>query len=107
MWSNKDFSIVFVSLSRTVKVLINFTFSLVLQKLKELAVAKLVLPAVPSLINTWTTSFGFTKMTSLERLQYLDYTFLDFQDTTMCQKHLLESPSAVCFLRGICCDHSL
>ncbi|XP_030447538.2 uncharacterized protein LOC115670415 isoform X1 [Syzygium oleosum] len=71
------------------------------KKLKELAVAKLVLPAVPSLINTWTTSFGFTKMTSLERLQYLDYTFLDFQDTTMCQKHLLESPSAVCFLRGM------
>ncbi|KAI3434271.1 uncharacterized protein J3R85_006737 [Psidium guajava] len=71
------------------------------KKLKELAVAKLVLPAVPSLINTWTTSFGFTKMASLERLQYLDYTFLDFQDTTMCQKHLLESPSAVRLLRGI------
>ncbi|XP_030524326.1 uncharacterized protein LOC115736661 [Rhodamnia argentea] len=71
------------------------------KKLKELAVAKLVLPAVPSLINTWTTSFRFTKMTSLERLQYLDYTFLDFQDTTMCQKHLLESPSAVRLLRGM------
>ncbi|KAF8010591.1 hypothetical protein BT93_J1282 [Corymbia citriodora subsp. variegata] len=70
------------------------------KKLKELAVAKLVLPAVPSLINTWTTSFGFTKMTSLERLRYLDYTFLNFQDTTMCQKHLLDSPSVVCFLTG-------
>ncbi|XP_010032985.2 uncharacterized protein LOC104422373 isoform X1 [Eucalyptus grandis] len=70
------------------------------KKLKELAVSKLVLPAVPSLINTWTTSFGFTKMTSLERLQYLDYTFLDFQDTTMCQKHLLDSPSVVRFFTG-------
>ncbi|KAI7996155.1 DExH-box ATP-dependent RNA helicase DExH1 [Camellia lanceoleosa] len=57
-------------------------------KLMELGVERLVLPAVPSVLNTWTTSFGFSKMAELERLNFLDYTFLDFQGTVMCQKLL-------------------
>ncbi|XP_031375624.1 increased DNA methylation 1-like [Punica granatum] len=61
-------------------------------KLKELGVYKLVLPATPSVLDTWTTSFGFTKMIDSERLQFLGHTFLNFQDTVMCHKRLLEIP---------------
>lgn len=31
-------------------------------------------------------------MTASERLQFLDYTFLDFQGTIMCQKQLMKNP---------------
>lgn len=54
---------------------------------------RLVLPAVPNVLNTWTTSFGFAKMTNEERLNFLDYTFLDFEGTVMCQKLLRKIPS--------------
>lgn len=60
--------------------------------LMQLGVERLVLPAVPSVLNTWTTSFGFSTMTASERLQFLDYTFLDFQGTIMCQKQLMKNP---------------
>jgi hypothetical protein len=60
----------------------------------ELGVERLILPAVPSVLNTWTTSFLFTKMTDSERLQFLHYTFLDFQGTVMCQKLLTKIPPA-------------
>lgn len=60
----------------------------------ELGVERLVLPAVPSVLNTWTNSFGFKEMGCDERLKFLDYTFLDFQGTIMCQKELLSVPSA-------------
>lgn len=64
------------------------------KKLVELGVERLVLPAVPSVLNTWTTSFGFSKMQVSERLELLNYIFLDFQGATMCQKLLKEIPSA-------------
>uniref|UniRef100_A0A2N9HPP2 N-acetyltransferase domain-containing protein n=1 Tax=Fagus sylvatica TaxID=28930 RepID=A0A2N9HPP2_FAGSY len=64
------------------------------KKLMELGVERLILPAVPSVLNTWTTSFLFTKMTDSERLQFLHYTFLDFQGTVMCQKLLTKIPPA-------------
>ncbi|KAI3994279.1 hypothetical protein MKX01_012536 [Papaver californicum] len=69
-------------------------FDVLEQKLKELEVERLILPAVPQVLHTWTTSFGFSKMTSSERLEFIQYTFLDFQDTTMCQKFLRMSPVA-------------
>ncbi|KAG1339082.1 putative Chromodomain-helicase-DNA-binding protein 4 [Cocos nucifera] len=62
--------------------------------LSSLGVQKLLLPAVPQLFETWTTSFGFTKMASSDRLELSDYTLLSFQDTTMCQK-LLRRTTAV------------
>ncbi|KAB1226663.1 hypothetical protein CJ030_MR1G008488 [Morella rubra] len=62
--------------------------------LMELEVERLVLPAIPSVLNTWTTSFGFTKMMDFERLHFLDFTFLGFPDTVMCQKLLRKNPSA-------------
>ncbi|KAF5177783.1 Increased dna methylation [Thalictrum thalictroides] len=57
-------------------------------KLAGLGVERLFLPAIPQVLHAWTTSFGFTKITKSERLKYLEYTFLDFQDTTMCHKVL-------------------
>lgn len=67
-----------------------FVYLILLQNLKKLGVERLILPAVPSVLKTWTTSFGFAKMTRPERLQLLHHTFLDFQDTVKCQKHLLK-----------------
>ncbi|MED6198081.1 hypothetical protein PIB30_062687 [Stylosanthes scabra] len=66
--------------------------------LSQLGVERLVLPAVPSVLDTWTNSFGFDPMTEFQRSQFLDYTFLDFQGTTMCQKLLRkesQSPDSV------------
>ncbi|XP_076947752.1 uncharacterized protein LOC143619791 [Bidens hawaiensis] len=58
------------------------------KKLVELGVERLILPAVPSVLQTWTSSFGFSVMTEAQKLDYLGYTFLDFQGTHMCQKLL-------------------
>ncbi|KAI3453866.1 hypothetical protein Pfo_010529 [Paulownia fortunei] len=79
------------------------------KKLMELGVERLVLPAVPSVLNTWTTSFGFSVMNESERLKFLDYTFLDFQGTVICQKVLTSNPSSVSSLltgtQANSCDH--
>ncbi|KHN02078.1 Gibberellin 2-beta-dioxygenase 8 [Glycine soja] len=63
------------------------------KKLTQLGVEGLILPAVPSVLETWTRSFGIAKMTNLERSQFLDYTFLDFQSAIMCQKLLPSNQS--------------
>ncbi|XP_027337474.1 uncharacterized protein LOC113851199 [Abrus precatorius] len=70
------------------------------KKLMQLGVERLVLPAIPSVLETCTRSFGFAKMTSFERSRFLDYTFLDFQGTIMCQKLLMkiQSPDSVCLI---------
>ncbi|KAJ0089295.1 hypothetical protein Patl1_32563 [Pistacia atlantica] len=52
------------------------------RQLVEIGVVKLILPSAPSV------------MTECDRLEYSDYTFLDFQDTIMCQKMLMKKPSA-------------
>lgn len=59
--------------------------------LSNLGVERLLLPAAPQLLETWTSSFGFAKMTSSDRMKLLEHTFLEFQDTTMCQKILKPS----------------
>ncbi|XP_068497933.1 uncharacterized protein [Phaseolus vulgaris] len=64
------------------------------KKLMKLDVERLVLPAVPSVLETWTNSFGFAKMTIHERSQFLGYTFLDFEGTVMCQKLLMNIASS-------------
>ncbi|XVF64188.1 hypothetical protein PTKIN_Ptkin09bG0147900 [Pterospermum kingtungense] len=58
------------------------------KNLAKLGVQKLILPAVPSAVETWTNNFGFSHMTDDERSELLQYTFLDFQGTIMCQKLL-------------------
>ncbi|PIN25448.1 Histone acetyltransferase [Handroanthus impetiginosus] len=63
------------------------------KKLMELGVERLVLPAVPSVLNTWTSSFGFSVMNESDRLNFLGFTFLDFQGTVICQKILTNMSS--------------
>ncbi|KAL1307979.1 hypothetical protein HN51_049893 [Arachis hypogaea] len=71
------------------------------KRLMQLGVERLVLPAVPSVVDTWTGSFGFVKMTEFERSQFLDNTFLDFQGTIMCQKLLkIPSPESVLLIES-------
>ena len=70
------------------------------QRLRGLGVQRLILPAVSSVLHTWTTSFGFSKMTDSERLEFLNYTFLDFQETVMCQKLLQKNTVGSSSLSG-------
>ncbi|GMI78480.1 hypothetical protein like AT5G58610 [Hibiscus trionum] len=58
------------------------------KNLAKLGVQKLILPAVAGVVDTWTTIFGFSQLTGGERSELLQYTFLDFQGTIMCQKPL-------------------
>ncbi|KAL8208629.1 hypothetical protein R6Q57_008041 [Mikania cordata] len=76
------------------------------KKLVELGVERLVLPAVPSVLHTWTSSFGFSVMTESQKLDFLGYTFLDFQGTQMCQKLLVKAqpPAESSILRGNASD---
>lgn len=75
-------------------------FDVYFQRLRELGVQRLVLPAVSSVLNAWTSSFGFSKMNDSERLEFLNFTFLDFQETTMCQKFLLKDTVVPSSLAG-------
>nr|XP_043611247.1 increased DNA methylation 1-like [Erigeron canadensis] len=59
------------------------------KQLTELGVRRLVLPAVSSVLHAWIRSFGFSVMSESEKLNFLGYTFLDFQGTTMCHKFLV------------------
>ncbi|KAK4761311.1 hypothetical protein SAY87_006204 [Trapa incisa] len=63
------------------------------KKLKELGVKRIILPASPSALSTWIGSFGFKEMMESKRLGLVNYTLLNFQDTIMCQKQLLDTPS--------------
>ncbi|KAL6896808.1 hypothetical protein ACP4OV_007380 [Aristida adscensionis] len=53
-----------------------------------LGVERLVLPAVPELLQAWTGSFGFKAMTHSDKLEIAEHTILCFQGTTMCHKFL-------------------
>ncbi|KAF8721422.1 hypothetical protein HU200_023135 [Digitaria exilis] len=56
--------------------------------LLDLGVERLLLPAVPELLKTWTGSFGFTVMSNSDRIELSENSILSFQGTTMCQKVL-------------------
>lgn len=56
--------------------------------LTEVGVERLVLPAASNVLNTWISSFGFSRMLQPERLKLLDYTFLEFEGTAVCEKLL-------------------
>jgi N-acetylglutamate synthase-like GNAT family acetyltransferase len=71
------------------------------KQLMALGVERLILHAAPTVLKTWTTSFGFSKMTDFEKVQFLDYTFLEFQDTIMCQKLLMKKPAAEIVDQGL------
>ncbi|KAC9826155.1 hypothetical protein R6Q59_026570 [Mikania micrantha] len=58
------------------------------RKMQELGVERLVLPAVPGMVSIWTESFGFRVMTERERLDLVEYKFIDFLGTIKCHKIL-------------------
>ncbi|KAK7311379.1 hypothetical protein RJT34_09488 [Clitoria ternatea] len=60
------------------------------KQLRLLRVKKIVLPSCGNVIDTWSNSFGFSRMTNSDKLRFLDYTFLDFHDTIMCHKSLVK-----------------
>ncbi|KAK7351585.1 hypothetical protein VNO77_11147 [Canavalia gladiata] len=59
------------------------------KQLSYLGVERVVLPSSHYVIDTWRNSFGFERMTNSDKSLFLDYTFLDFQDTIMCHKPLV------------------
>ncbi|CAL0327105.1 unnamed protein product [Lupinus luteus] len=59
--------------------------------LNEFGVKRLVLPSAHYMVDTWTNSFGFARMTCADKYQLREYTFLDFQGSTMCHKPLRKS----------------
>ncbi|KAL1185724.1 hypothetical protein V6Z11_A01G132300 [Gossypium hirsutum] len=58
------------------------------KNLVKLGVEKLILPALPTTVDTWVKCFGFTRMEKDEILHLLRYNLLDFQGTILCQKLL-------------------
>ncbi|XP_026423471.1 uncharacterized protein LOC113319429 [Papaver somniferum] len=66
-------------------------FDVLEEKLRELEVERVILP-IPQVLHTWSTFLGFSKLTKSESLEFLQYTFQDFQDTRTCQKFLRMSP---------------
>ncbi|CAM0907464.1 unnamed protein product [Alopecurus aequalis] len=62
--------------------------------LAELGVERLVLPAVPELLQTWTGSFGFRVMTKADRMEIAEHSILCFQGTTMCHKFINKAGAA-------------
>uniref|UniRef100_A0ACD5XJG6 Uncharacterized protein n=1 Tax=Avena sativa TaxID=4498 RepID=A0ACD5XJG6_AVESA len=65
---------------------------LIMNELEKLlsgwGVERIILPAVPQLLETWTGSFGFTAMSNSDRIELAESSVLSFQGTTMCQKIL-------------------
>ncbi|XP_020530687.1 uncharacterized protein LOC18423636 isoform X3 [Amborella trichopoda] len=56
--------------------------------LSALGVEVLTLPSILQLTEMWKTCFGFKEVGHLERAKFLGFTFLNFQQTTMCWKSL-------------------
>ncbi|KAE9586848.1 putative histone acetyltransferase chromatin regulator PHD family [Lupinus albus] len=59
--------------------------------LNQFGVKSLVLPSAHGMVETWIDSFGFARMSCADKYQLRGYTFLDFQDSTMCHKPLKKS----------------
>ncbi|KAJ1430388.1 Zinc finger, PHD-type [Sesbania bispinosa] len=66
------------------------------KQLTQLGVESMVLPSSNNAVDTWTNSFDFARMTDSDKSQFLEYSFLEFQDTTWCHKPLLVNPSMNC-----------
>lgn len=60
--------------------------------LTQFGVERIILPAAHEVVDTWTNSFGFATMTNADKSQFRDFTFLDFQDSTVCHKPLMKKP---------------
>lgn len=68
--------------------------------LKCLKVEMLVLSAIPSLVETWTSGFGFAPLGEEERKQLRDINFMLFPGTEMLKKNLSAPPATD---SGGCC----
>ncbi|KAL3681613.1 hypothetical protein R1sor_024569 [Riccia sorocarpa] len=58
------------------------------EMLRSLGVERLVLPAVPELLETWTGAFGFMGMQGSERLKLMDLNIMAFPGTSLLYKPL-------------------
>ncbi|CAI8588460.1 unnamed protein product [Vicia faba] len=58
------------------------------KQLVALGVGSLILHSSEDAINTWTKSFGFVRITPKDKSQFIDHTFLEFENTIMCLKSL-------------------
>ncbi|KAG6552489.1 hypothetical protein Mapa_005909 [Marchantia paleacea] len=58
------------------------------EMLRSVGVERLVLPAVPELLETWTGAFGFMNMQGSERLQLMDLNIIAFPGTSLLYKPL-------------------
>ncbi|KAM0947354.1 putative histone acetyltransferase chromatin regulator PHD family [Dioscorea sansibarensis] len=63
------------------------------EMLKSLNVEMLVLSAIPSLVETWTSGFGFAPIGEEERKQLRDINFMLFPGTEMLKKNLCAPPA--------------
>ncbi|GLJ11266.1 hypothetical protein SUGI_0149860 [Cryptomeria japonica] len=62
--------------------------------LHSLGVERLILPAISELKNAWEKAFGFQRMTSAERFELLQHSFVNFPDTTVLQKLFVRAEGA-------------
>ncbi|KAL2620318.1 hypothetical protein R1flu_000523 [Riccia fluitans] len=58
------------------------------EMLRSIGVERLVLPAVPELLETWTGAFGFMNMQGSERLKLMDLNIMAFPGTSLLYKPL-------------------
>lgn len=63
--------------------------------LNSFKVEKLIVSALPSLVETWTTGFGFTLMEDDERKSLKDFNLMVFPGTVWLKKHILISPKTL------------
>ncbi|MCO5581507.1 hypothetical protein L7F22_035392 [Adiantum nelumboides] len=58
------------------------------EMLRSIGVEKLILPAVPELLDTWMGAFRFMKLSSQERRELSKLSLMTFPGTTLLQKYL-------------------
>lgn len=63
--------------------------------LRSFKVEKLVVSALPSLVEMWTIGFGFTPMDDNERNSLKDFNLMVFQGTVWLKKHIYGSPKTL------------
>ncbi|RDX82192.1 Increased DNA methylation 1, partial [Mucuna pruriens] len=49
------------------------------KQLSYLGVEEIILPSSHGVVDTWTNSFGFVRMTASDKLKFLDYVYLNFE----------------------------
>lgn len=68
------------------------------EMLKSIGVEKLILPAVPELLDTWMGAFNFQKINLQETREFSKLSLMTFPGTTLLQKHLPPGTGATKFM---------